>query len=314
MRRIRRPELGTFSVSAIDLFASALGAFIVLTLVLFPYFPNLDNLRPLIERLRAEIADLETALGEQQEINDQLADENDRLQGQIDAQQRQIGGLQGQLQAAQADAAAARADADAAAARARNAAFIGIEPVHPRYQLVIDISGSIVDFVPNVIALSERVVDRLEQGDEVRVVMYSGPVGNPRLLVWPGGAGFRSIASDADKAAAMAFIAQGLRQAGGLTPTFDALHDAVRLPQPSNVFLITDGLPQVRPGSAYANSAETMAEVRRLTAANAGRHQISVVGIGEFADDRLSVADAPTAHFLGFVAHFNGGVVVASQR
>ena len=39
MKRIRR-ESSIFSVSAIDLFASALGAFIVVALVLLPYFPN----------------------------------------------------------------------------------------------------------------------------------------------------------------------------------------------------------------------------------------------------------------------------------
>ena len=39
MRRIRR-ESSIFSVSAVDLFASALGAFIVVAFVLLPYFPN----------------------------------------------------------------------------------------------------------------------------------------------------------------------------------------------------------------------------------------------------------------------------------
>ena len=39
MKRIRR-ESSIFSVSAIDLFASALGAFIVVAFVLLPYFPN----------------------------------------------------------------------------------------------------------------------------------------------------------------------------------------------------------------------------------------------------------------------------------
>lgn len=39
MRR-RSREINIFNVSALDLFASALGAFILITVVLFPYFPN----------------------------------------------------------------------------------------------------------------------------------------------------------------------------------------------------------------------------------------------------------------------------------
>ncbi len=44
MRPIRR-ESSIFSVSAIDLFASALGAFIVVALVLLPYFPNTSDVQ-----------------------------------------------------------------------------------------------------------------------------------------------------------------------------------------------------------------------------------------------------------------------------
>ena len=35
-----RRELNIFSMSALDLFASALGAFILIAVVIFPYFPN----------------------------------------------------------------------------------------------------------------------------------------------------------------------------------------------------------------------------------------------------------------------------------
>ncbi len=52
--KIRSREINVFSMSALDLFASALGAFILITIVLMPYF------------LRAEIreAELRTALEE----------------------------------------------------------------------------------------------------------------------------------------------------------------------------------------------------------------------------------------------------------
>ncbi len=45
MKRANR-EINIFSMSALDLFASALGAFIVVSLVLFPYFPNTGEAPP----------------------------------------------------------------------------------------------------------------------------------------------------------------------------------------------------------------------------------------------------------------------------
>ena len=45
MRPTRR-EASIFSVSAIDLFASALGAFVIVSFVLFPYFPNTGEVPP----------------------------------------------------------------------------------------------------------------------------------------------------------------------------------------------------------------------------------------------------------------------------
>ena len=69
----RNREIGVFSMSALDLFASALGAFILLTVVIFPYFPNTGmaeraDLDQALERLREAAADNEGL----QRIHDEL--------------------------------------------------------------------------------------------------------------------------------------------------------------------------------------------------------------------------------------------------
>ncbi len=59
MKRIRR-ESSIFNISAIDLFASALGAFIVVAFVLLPYFPNTgDATADEADALRARAAQAE---------------------------------------------------------------------------------------------------------------------------------------------------------------------------------------------------------------------------------------------------------------
>ena len=51
--RIRNREINVFSVSALDLFASALGAFILVSVVLMPYFLRVDPEE--VNRLRGEL-------------------------------------------------------------------------------------------------------------------------------------------------------------------------------------------------------------------------------------------------------------------
>lgn len=79
MRPTRRQE-SIFSVSAVDLFASALGAFLIVALVLFPYFPNTTDTPPAttpglsaadVAALEAELAALQARISE---LEEQLAE------------------------------------------------------------------------------------------------------------------------------------------------------------------------------------------------------------------------------------------------
>lgn len=67
----RNREINIFSMSALDLFASALGAFILITIVLFPFFPNTGDSPERVAEVRAEIAEqiasMEQALGAAQQ-------------------------------------------------------------------------------------------------------------------------------------------------------------------------------------------------------------------------------------------------------
>lgn len=83
--RTRSREINIFSMSALDLFASALGAFILIAVVLFPYFPNksedelkkqLDAVRAQLEQAQSELQSSQAQLGacetQRQEVQDAL--------------------------------------------------------------------------------------------------------------------------------------------------------------------------------------------------------------------------------------------------
>ena len=60
--RARSREINIFSMSALDLFASALGAFILIAVVLFPYFPNTGDSPERVAEVRAQLAQVQSQL------------------------------------------------------------------------------------------------------------------------------------------------------------------------------------------------------------------------------------------------------------
>ena len=112
----RNREVSIFSMSALDLFASALGAFILIAIVMFPYFPNTGtadqrDLDQALERLRAEETDNQELQHVLREIREDL---ERRLEAVRAAAEREVEAARQERNAAQAAAAAAQQDAEAA--------------------------------------------------------------------------------------------------------------------------------------------------------------------------------------------------------
>ena len=119
----RNREVSIFSMSALDLFASALGAFILLAIVMFPYFPNTGtadqrDLDAALERLQAE----ETSNEELQEVLREIREDLERRLEAVRAEaERQVAAAQREAEAAQREAEAARDAAEVAQREASEA-------------------------------------------------------------------------------------------------------------------------------------------------------------------------------------------------
>ena len=86
--RTRSREINIFSMSALDLFASALGAFILIAVVLFPYFPNTGDSPERVAEVRAQL--------------EQARSELQAAQAELQASQAQLGACETQRQEVQA--------------------------------------------------------------------------------------------------------------------------------------------------------------------------------------------------------------------
>lgn len=116
MRRSNR-ELAVFGVSAIDLFASAMGSFILVAIVLFPYYLNTTTAQQ-AESLKAEAA---AAGAEAATLEERIA----QLEAEIAQANERARRAEGEVEVAQAEASAAEAalaDAEAALTEAERRA------------------------------------------------------------------------------------------------------------------------------------------------------------------------------------------------
>ena len=126
-------EINIFSISALDLFASALGAFMIVSFVLFPYFPNTSQAPPSppvstatppstgispseVDALRDQVARAEAALvaarGREQELSRALEDAQLREPASIPAAEvspAEMAALQQRMAQAETELDAARA-------------------------------------------------------------------------------------------------------------------------------------------------------------------------------------------------------------
>ncbi len=81
--KLQRRELNVFSMSALDLFASGMGAFVLLALISLPFFPNTGDSKEKIESLAAELAEVQEKL-EAAEAQQEEEVEEEPTESQVD--------------------------------------------------------------------------------------------------------------------------------------------------------------------------------------------------------------------------------------
>lgn len=140
----RNREINIFSMSVLDLFASALGAFILLTLILLPYYLKTDKSQAALLR----------------------------------AQQQQIAQLQQQNQNLQQQASAMQSELE----NAVSFALLGITTKAKSFVLVIDMSGSMQKYTAIMVKTVTRVLEPMKDENQIQIIGYQGE--DPKLHSW----------------------------------------------------------------------------------------------------------------------------------
>ena len=308
--RIPDRDTAVFSTSAIDLFASALGAFILLVMLLFPYYrhagpdDSFARTQAVMEKRRLSAGQLEDLKTKQEQLQselDQLSEANMGQQAQISRLRKELMDINNQLAALPAEITESvevinPEPEPKAVTKGVEFSILGIASEVKSFVIVVDMSGSMLQYENLMV---ESVLDILKPLDETNKFAIVGYHGNPQPVLWSYPTGNKLLpATEENIKLAEAFTHSLVRKFVGSTPTHFALQAALEYPS-SAVILMSDGEPNTPPGFIIEN----------ITQLNQFRQtEIHTVAIGDYTHNRNLVL------FMQTLARLNGGDFVGVSR
>jgi hypothetical protein len=309
---VRIPERDTavFSTSAIDLFASALGAFILLVMLLFPYYrhagpdDSFSRTQDIMEKRRlasGELEDLKSTRDEMQSELDELTKSNQGREQQISRLRKELMDIRNQLAAIPTDITEPteiitpepepRALTDGV-----EFSILGLASEVKSFVIVVDMSGSMLKYEDLMVRSVLEILEPLDESNQFAIIGYHG---NPQPVLWSFPTGNNLVpATTENLELADAFTRSLVRKFVGSTPTHFALQAALDYPSAA-VILMSDGEPNSPPGFIIEN----------ITQVNQFRQtEIHTVAIGDYTHNRNLVL------FMQTLARLNGGDFVGVSR
>ena len=283
----RNRELNIFSMSALDLFASAMGAFILIAFVLFPYFPNTGDAEEIAKLLQEKakliqekdklMAEKDKLIGEKAKLmaeKNKLLQEKDKLVEEKDKLAKGKDGGGGK--AVQEDS---------------TSVLLGIKTIAKKFVIVVDMSGSIAEYDDFVKLSVEDMLSSFRTEIELAMIGFQ----ESQLHYWPKNRQYFQVERNT-RNPVMATINTWMDQVGGGTPTRIALLAALAL-NPEEIILLSDGAP----------NEEWQYVVGTITSQNVRRIPIHAVAVGNYVEQRQFI------DFLIELTEQNGGYLVGAK-
>jgi len=308
----RRRSISVFSISALDLFAAALGAFILIVLVLFPYYKlggtdvSMEELEDLVQKRRMAAATTQTEMAQIRAIqadiwlmDKQYKSTQDNM-STIEAKIREVLKQTSDIQIPDPPPVPKPdpkpeptpvVEPPRSVGRGVEFSILGLSTSRKDIAIVVDMSGSMRAHSANVTEALNEIVAQMKPDNRFVIIGYRG---GPTYDTYPSGSRMAS-ADAATIRGAQNFIAGLPSKFGGGTPTQNAMIKALNL-RPQAVILISDGQP---------DDGQPTTIVRNVTNRNRGRAEIHTVAIGRYTDDKnltlflQAMAEANRGDFVG---------------
>ncbi len=308
--RSRRRNFEVYSLSAVDLFASAMGAFIIITIILMPDYQkevrsqgDLEYLEELAGRTQAMLDRTEEG---SRDILEALLAAQTRHQ-QLQAQEKILSSELETLEAEQQ----ARKDQppppppspvitpEKEGSNQVTFRFLGLKTDKKRILFMVDMNKFLAGHEALVRRTVVRGMESLQSGYEFAILGFQQQDAGPRYYRWPADGSLAKM-TDRTRDEAKKFLDSLSRKFEGSSSLIHAFNVAYQSPADA-IILISDGLPN----PAFNNNMGPASLVRNITVANAKPVEIHAVTVGDYFKYR------GTVEFMESLARANEGSFLA---
>jgi len=311
--RSRRRNISVFSISALDLFAAALGAFILIVLVLFPYYRmggtdvSFEELEDLVQKRREVASSSKTEMSKIRAIRAEIR----LLDKEYKTTQEEMSKIEDIILEVQKQTAEIEIpdpppvpkpdpepipipEPPRSVGTGVEFSILGLATNQKKVAIVVDMSGSMEAHRNKVVTALNEILGQMKSDNQFVIIGYRG---GPTFDTYPPN-GIPQTATASMISGAQDFVTRMPRKFGGGTPTQSAMVRALNL-KPGAVILISDGAPDDGSPGAIINN---------LTKRNRGRAEIHTVAIGEYTQNKNLTL------FLQELANRNRGDFVGRAR
>ncbi len=312
MRSPRR-SFEVFSLSAIDLFASAMGAFIVITIILMPDYQkevraqgDLAFLESLAGKTLAELDETERGKLELLQAMQAAQTRQRELLGEQTVVSSELETLKARQQARndqppppppQPDATEEELESTQVSFR-----FLGLKTDRKRILFLVDMNGYLAEHQALVRATVMRALDSLKPGYEFGILGFQQLDSGPEYYRWPGENSLAKL-SGRTRAQARNFLDGLALKFRGSSSLLGAFEQSFSGPADA-IILISDGLPNPEFNQNLAGSRL----IRSLTLANTRGVEVHTVTVGDYFKYE------GTVEFMEALAHANSGSFLALAK
>jgi len=312
--RTRKREFEVFSLSAIDLFASAMGAFIIISIILMPDYQkevrSQEDLKYLEELEGKTAAELDqTEEGKADILRKLLAAQarQRELQSLEDIISSELETVKAKQQARHEEPPAAppkpeEIEEEVDEAKVVSFRFLGLRTRKTRVLFMVDMNKYLADHEVLVRNTVLRALDSLQPGYSFAILGFQQLDSGPKYYQWPADNTLATVSKSSRKQA-IRFLRELGKEFRGSSSLLGAFERASSIPADA-LILFSDGLPNPE----YNSDLYGERLVRSITLGNTKNREIHTVTVGDYFKYQ------GTVEFMEDLAKANSGSFLALAK
>ena len=308
--RMRRRNFDIYSLSAVDLFASAMGAFIIITIILMPDYQKEVRSQGDLEYLEELAGKTQALLMETEKGNRDILEALQAAQTRFDEMQAEHDVVSSELETLEAERQA-RLDEppppppspvvtpDEEGSNQVTFRFLGLKTDKKRILFLVDMNSYLAGHESLVRRTVIRAMDSLQTGYQFGILGFQQLDSGPKYYRWPAAGGLAGM-THTNRAEAIGFLQTLAGKFRGSSSLLNAFGEAFSSPAEA-IILISDGLPN----PAFNDGLSPGRLVRSITVSNSRAQEIHAVTVGDYFKYR------GTVKFMESLARANSGGFMA---